>query len=54
MLYYPKQKPHPGIEAKRNWLSDRLEEDYIFRKLNGKAVVFIEYAAFPNYMSSCC
>jgi len=35
---------HPGIEAKRQWLADRLNEGHVFRKLNAKATVFIEYA----------
>lgn len=38
------QKPHPGVEAKRQWLSDRLQEGHVFRKLDAKATVFIEYA----------
>lgn len=38
------QKPHPGITAKRQWLSDRLKEGHVFRKLNIKGTVFIEYA----------
>ena len=38
------KKPHPGVEAKRQWLSDRLREGHVFRKLNAKATVFIEYA----------
>ena len=38
------KKPHPGVEAKRQWLSDRLKEGHVFRKLNTKATVFIEYA----------
>ena len=38
------KKFHPGIEAKRKWLSDRLREGHVFRKLNAKATVFIEYA----------
>ena len=38
------KKPHPGVEAKRKWLSDRLNEGHVFRKLNEKAAVFIEYA----------
>lgn len=38
------KKPHQGIEAKRQWLSDRLKEGHVFRKLNAKATVFIEYA----------
>lgn len=38
------QKPHEGIDAKRQWLSDRLKEGHVFRKLNAKATVFIEYA----------
>lgn len=38
------KKPHPGVEAKRQWLSERLREGHVFRKLNAKATVFIEYA----------
>lgn len=38
------KKPHPGVEAKRKWLSARLAEGHVFRKLNEKATVFIEYA----------
>ncbi len=38
------KKPHPGVEAKRQWLSDRLKEGHVFRKLNAKATVMIEYA----------
>jgi len=35
---------HPGVEAKRRWLSERLSEGHVFRKLDAKATVFIEYA----------
>lgn len=35
---------HQGIEGKRQWLADRLKEGHVFRKLNEKATVFIEYA----------
>lgn len=38
------KKPHPGVEAKRQWLSDRLREGHVFRKLNVKGTVFIEYS----------
>lgn len=38
------KKAHPGIDAKRQWLSDRLKEGHVFRKLNEKGTVFIEYA----------
>ena len=38
------KKSHPSIDAKRQWLSERLSEGHIFRKLNAKATVFIEYA----------
>lgn len=38
------KKSHPGVEAKRKWLADRLQEGHVFRKLNAKATVFIEYA----------
>lgn len=35
---------HQGIEAKRQWLKDRLDEGHVFRKLNVKGIAFIEYA----------
>ena len=38
------KKPHPGVEAKRQWLADRLKEGHVFRKLDIKGCVFIEYA----------
>lgn len=38
------KKIHEGIEVKRVWLSERLKEGHIFRKLDAKACVFIEYA----------
>lgn len=38
------KKLHPGVEAKRQWLLERLKEGHIFRKLNEKETVFIEYA----------
>lgn len=38
------KKAHPGVEAKRAWLADRLGEGHVFRKLNAKECVFIEYA----------
>lgn len=38
------KKPHQGVEAKRQWLSERLGEGHVFRKLDAKATVFIEYA----------
>ena len=34
------KKPHPGVEAKRNWL----REGHVLRKLDAKGVVFIKYA----------
>lgn len=37
------RKPHPGVEAKRQWLAQRLREGHVFRKLREKATVFIEY-----------
>ena len=38
------KKPHPGVEAKRTWLAERLKEGHVLRKLNIKGCVFIEYA----------
>lgn len=38
------RKKHPGVEAKRQWLAERLKEGHVFRKLNQKCCVMIEYA----------
>lgn len=38
------RKPHAGVESKRKWLEARLDEGHVFRKLNKKEAVFIEYA----------
>lgn len=38
------KKPHEGITAKKQWLCERLKEGHVFRKLNVKEAVFIEYA----------
>lgn len=42
------KKIHPGVEAKRQWLSERLKEGHVFRKLNTKSTVFIEYAPLES------
>lgn len=36
-------KKHEGIKTKKAWLKDRLKEGHVFRKLNVKGTVFIEY-----------
>ena len=38
------RKPHAGVEAKRQWLAQRLPEGHVFRKLDVKGTAFIEYA----------
>ena len=39
------KKSHPGVEAKRRWLAERLGEGHVFRKLEDpRATAFIEYA----------
>lgn len=43
-----RSKPHQGIDAKRKWLLERLKEGHVFRKLNEKATVFIEYAPLES------
>lgn len=42
------KKPHPGVEAKREWLAARLREGHVFRKLNTGDCVFNNWAAFWN------
>lgn len=38
------KKQHEGNESKKTWLRERLKEGHVFRKLNAKGTVFIEYA----------
>ncbi len=33
------KRAHPGIDAKKRWLADRLGEGHVFRKLDAKATV---------------
>lgn len=35
---------HPGVEAKRSWLTERLSEGHVFRKADAKGCCFVEYA----------
>ena len=38
------KKHQVGVEGKRNWIKDRLNEGHVFRKLDAHGKVFIEYA----------
>lgn len=38
------KKHQKGVVCKRAWLRDRIKEGHVFRKLNQKGKVFIEYA----------
>ena len=40
--------PHPGVEAKRQWLRARLQEGHVFRKHRERAAIFIEYAPLES------
>ena len=38
------KKHQTGVNDKRNWLSERVKEGHVFRKLDAQGKVFIEYA----------
>lgn len=38
------KKHQAGVQSKRGWLKERLPEGHVFRKLDAKGKVFIEYA----------
>ena len=38
------KKHQCGVETKKSWLKDRIPEGHVFRKLDAKGKVFIEYA----------
>lgn len=42
----PKHKN--GVEIKKAWLRERIKEGHVFRKLNQRGKVFIEYAPLEN------
>lgn len=42
------KKHQCGVDNKRTWLKDRISEGHVFRKLNEKGKVFIEYAPLEN------
>ncbi len=39
------QKHQCGVDTKRAWLQERIGEGHVFRKLQERGKVFIEYAA---------
>lgn len=41
-------KHQPGVESKKAWLKERIREGHVFRKLNAKGKIFIEYAPLEN------
>lgn len=42
------KKHQVGVNLKKEWLKDRLEEGHVFRKLDQKGKVFIEYATLEK------
>jgi ribosomal protein S18 acetylase RimI-like enzyme len=42
------KKHQCGVDVKRTWLTDRFAEGHVFRKLNQKGKVFIEYASLEK------
>ena len=38
------KKHQMGVNTKKEWLKERIKEGHVFRKLNAKGKVFIEYA----------
>ncbi len=42
------KKHQLGVECKKYWLKNRIKEGHVFRKLDAKGKVFIEYAPIEN------
>ncbi|MDO5844669.1 MAG: GNAT family N-acetyltransferase [Methanocorpusculum sp.] len=42
------KKHQCGVDFKREWLKDRISEGHVFRKLDAKGKVFIEYASLEK------
>ncbi len=46
------KKHQAGVAAKRSWLTERLAEGHVFRKLDAQGKVFIEYAPIESAWAS--
>ena len=42
------KKFHPGIAAKKKWITQRLKEGHVLRKLDTNSTVYIEYAPLES------
>lgn len=42
------KKHQCGVRTKKDWLKDRIPEGHVFRKLNAKGKVFIEYSSLES------
>lgn len=42
------KKHQKGVEAKKSWIKERLPEGYVFRKLDARGKVFIEYTPLES------
>lgn len=45
---YSDKKCHDSYKAKKSWLSEEFDNGYVFRRLNERAKVFIEYGPAEN------
>ncbi len=45
---------HPGVEAKRAWLAERLPEGHVFCKLRGNGCAFVEYMSLRQPLRQPC
>lgn len=48
------KKHQGGVEAKKQWLAQRLQEGHVFRKLDDRGKVFIEYAPLETAWVPVC
>lgn len=42
------KKHQDGVSCKKEWLKERIKEGHVFRKLDAKGKVFIEYAPLES------
>lgn len=48
------KKHQCGVDGKKQWLTERISEGHVFRKLNAKGKVFIEYAPLETAWTPVC
>lgn len=43
------KKHQDGVDRKKEWIKDKLKDGHVFRKLDARGKIFIEYDGYPSF-----